>query len=250
MKKIKEEFVEFKKLIRSMPPLLFAIFILSVVLMNILANKSIDMKSDYLALDMGILVSWISFLMLDIVTKRYGLKAANEISIFALLINLFVCLLFFVISVIPGVWSQGISVETNQALDYTFRGTWFITLGSSVAFIISAIVNNTINFAIGKFEKKKDGFLSFAFRTYVSTCIGQFIDNFIFALLVSKLFFSWSIVQCLTCSFTGMLVELLMEIIFSFGGYKILEKMERDNVGKEYIEYRRNRYESAHNRDK
>ena len=43
----------------------------------------------------------------------------------------------------------------NIALNGTFAGTWYVLLGSSVAFLVSAITNNVLNFGIGKMFKKK-----------------------------------------------------------------------------------------------
>ena len=55
--------------------------------------------------------------------------------------------------------------------------------------IVSAAVNNFLNFAIGRlFRKNPDGRLAFAARSYVSTFIGQFFDNFVFAVLAFAVF--------------------------------------------------------------
>lgn len=39
--------------------------------------------------------------------------------------------------------------------------------------------------------------------------------NLIFALIVSHNFFGWTLTQCIMCAFTGAIVELLCEIVFS-----------------------------------
>ena len=63
---------EFKLLQRSVPSAVTALFAVSVVAMNLLANKSIDTGTTWLALDCGIIFSWAVFLIMDTVTKRYG----------------------------------------------------------------------------------------------------------------------------------------------------------------------------------
>lgn len=242
MQKIKKEFKEFFILLRSVPPVSFSLFILSVAAMNLLANKSIDIPVDWLALDCGIIVSWIAFLTMDVLTKHYGPKAACELSVFAILVNLILCLLFFVISVIPGVWSQsveGSEAIINAALNNTFGGTWYVVLGSAAAFIASAFINNFLNFGIGKlFRKKPDGFGAYVCRAYVSTAVAQFADNLVFALLVSHFFFGWSMVQCVTCAATGMVVELICELIFAPLGYRLCNDWKRQNVGQHYFEFK------------
>lgn len=238
MKRLKKEIREFFTLMRSVPAATVALFTISVFAMNLLANKSIDVNVDWLALDCGIIVSWIAFLSMDVLTKRFGPKAATEVSLFAIAVNLFFCLLFFLgAKVIPGIWgeSDGTGV-IDAALDSTFGGTWFIVLGSTVAFIASAFINNFLNFAIGKAFRKKEGAAAFLISAYVSTAVGQFADNLIFALLVSRIFFGWSFVQCLTCAATGMIAELLVEAAFSYFGYLICERWKKNGVGKDYFE--------------
>ena len=65
MKRIKEFFYDYKLLLRSVPGLVTTFFCISVVLMNLMANKTIiDVK--IVALDGGFLLSWIPFLCMDI----------------------------------------------------------------------------------------------------------------------------------------------------------------------------------------
>lgn len=237
---LKKEFLEFKILIRNIPSHIVALFIISIVVMNLLANKSLNIPLSWLALDAGILLSWLSFLTMDIITKHYGAKASNSLAIFAVFVNLLVALILFIASIIPGVWGEsfveGSEDIINNALNNTFGGTWYVLLGSTIAFITSALVNNLLNFTIGKLTKK-DNFVSFILRTYISTMIGQFVDNLVFAFIVSFVFFGWTPLQCVTCALTGAVVELLCEVVFSPLGYKIVQIWKKENVGKEYFEY-------------
>ena len=118
-----------KLLFRNIPSVITALFTVSVVIMNILANKTIY-KSDWLAIDGGILVSWLSFLCMDIITKAFGPKGATKLAIFAMLINAFVCVLFYFVSIIPNPPGEDFS-----AFNSVIGGTWFILLSSTVAFI-------------------------------------------------------------------------------------------------------------------
>lgn len=240
--KLRGELYELGLLFRNLPPLLFSVFVISVITMNLLANKSISLPFDWLALDCGIIVSWISFLSMDVITKHFGPKAATEVSIAAVFLNLLCCLFFFLASLIPGMWGEsyvdGSEAILNGALDRTFGGVWYVILGSTAAFIISAFVNNFINQEVGRlFSEKPDGFLAYACRTYVSTAVGQFTDNLIFALIVSHFFFGWTMKQCVMCALTGMVAELLCEALFSRLGYSICVRWRRDNIGAQYLDY-------------
>lgn len=232
--KWKNALADTKLLFHSIPAVVVALFTVSVVTMNILANKTIY-QSGWLAIDGGILVSWLSFLCMDIVTKAFGPRAATKLSVFAIGVNLLVCLIFFVVSIIP--------TETDYtAFNSIIGGTWFILLSSTVAFLFSAFVNNFLNWSIGKlFRKNPDGKLAYVTRSYLSTFIGQFFDNFVFAILTFTVFapvfwdgFSWTLLQCFTCSLLGAGLELLMEIVFSPIGYLVLKRWKRDGVGEEY----------------
>lgn len=236
--KLKKEAKEIKILLRSIPTTVVTLFVVSVICMNLLANKTL-LQVEWIALDGGILISWLSFMCMDIITKHFGPKASNQISILAVIINLLTCLIFFVASAIPS------NASDYTAFDNIFGGTWFILLGSTVAFLASAVINNMLNWVIGKqFRKAPDGKMAYVVRSYVSTFVGQFIDNFIFSIIVFVIFapmfwggFSWTVLQCTMCALTGAVAELLMEIAFSPIGYKITKRWKENAIGKEYLEY-------------
>ena len=73
-------------------------------------------------------------------------------------------------------------------------------------------------------------------RSFISTFVSQFVDNLTFALIVSLNFFGWTLTQCIGCAFTGAILELLCEVIFSPIGYRVAKKWDAENVGSEYIE--------------
>ena len=243
IKFIKKECKDISILLKSIPAPIFSLFVISIIAMNLLANKSINISWPWLALDCGIVVSWIAFLTNDIIVKHFGPKAATKISILAMLINFSICLLFFLASKIPGTWGEsyvdGSEEIINVAINKTFGGTWYVVFGSAIAFLISIIVNNVVNYGLGLVLKKNpNSFKTFAIRSYVSTGIGQFADNFCFALIVSHVFFGWTMLQCVTCSLTGMILELLFEVVFSPFGYKMCQKWRVENIGQLYFDYR------------
>jgi uncharacterized PurR-regulated membrane protein YhhQ (DUF165 family) len=77
---------------------------------------------------------------------------------------------------------------------------------------------------------KKDNFLSFIIRSYVSTIIGQIVDNLTFALIVSHVFFGWTLMQCISCAVAGAVIELLCEAVFSPLGYQITMRWKEENL--------------------
>ena len=235
--KIKQEKEETKILLHCIPATVVSLFVVSVICMNLLANKTLYQNS-WIALDGGILISWLSFMCMDIITKYFGPKASNKIAILASGINLLTCLIFYIASIIPS------NANDYTTLNSMLGGTWFILLGSTVAFLTSAVINNFLNWVISKaFRKNPDGKLAYATATYISTFIGQFIDNMIFSVIVFVIFapifwdgFHWSVLQCAMCAFTGAIAELIMEILFSPFGYKIVQNWKKHNIGEEYLD--------------
>jgi uncharacterized PurR-regulated membrane protein YhhQ (DUF165 family) len=151
-------------------------------------------------------------------------------------VNLLAVGLFAAVSLIP--------TETDySAFNSIFGGSWFIVLSSSLAFLASAVVNNGLNAAIGRlFESNPDGRVAYFTRSSVSTFIGQFVDNFVFASLVFMVFapiywggFSWTLPQCVSCSLIGAFMELFMEVIFSPIGYNVCRRWQREGVGSAYL---------------
>ena len=230
---------DYKVLLRSIPASTVTLFIVSVIMMNLLANKEL-ISLPWLALDCGFAVSWVSFLCMDMVCKRFGARASIMVSVMALGVNLAVSLVFWLLTLTPGMWGAyydtGLA-EVNDALNATIGGTWYVVLGSSCAMLASSVVNSLLNQAIGRLEHKNT-FGAFALRSYVSTGIAQFVDNLVFAIIVSHTFFGWTWLQVLTCSLTGAVAELLCEVFLSPVGYRVVRGWERENVGALYLQRR------------
>lgn len=232
---------DWKNLLRSIPSLVTSLFIVSVVVMNLMASKVIIM-TPVLGITGGLLLSWVPFLLGDIMVKTYGAKAATKINILGLLVNLVCIGVFQLVTVIE----VGAEPGAYDAFNSVFTQTWQIFVASSIAFIVSGVVNNFVNAGIGKlFKKNPDGKVAYMCRTYISTMLGQFVDNFIFAGLAFLVFFPLSIGSSLGYTLTSVigtgilaaLLELVMEMIFSPIGYKVCQKWRKESVGAEYLAY-------------
>lgn len=228
-KLIRSEYQEYRAILEKVPSLALTTFVLAVVMMNLLANKEL-FHTDWVALDCGFVLSWIPFLLMDCFCKVYGGRGALRISILAIAINLLTFGIFKLVSLTPGMWggfyATGLT-EVNYALNDTIGGSTWIVLGSAFAMAVSSAANSIINMAVAGIIRS-GGFSEFAARSFISTGISQFIDNFVFALVVSVPLFGWSLRQALFCSITAAGFELIMEILFSGTGYKLAERWSRD----------------------
>lgn len=224
---------ELAALLRSVPPAVSVLFVLTVIAMNFLARITL-VSLPWLALNAGICVSWLAFLLMDIVVRHFGARAANMLSVLAIAANLVCCLACFAVS---RLWSA-------PALDMILGGQWSVLLASTVAYVASAVMNNYTNVLIGRlFRKDPDGKAAYAARTYVSTLLSQIADNFLFIFLAFIVFpmipgalqVRWTLPQCVGCSLTCAVLELLTEVVFSPIGYTVSRKWKRRGVGAAYL---------------
>ena len=231
---------EYKLLLRSVPSMVTSVFILSVVCMNLLAGRELY-RSEYFCINSGLALSWISFLCMDCICKRFGARASMLISILAMFVNIVTSVIFRVLTLTPGRWAAyyaasdpAVGEMIHAGVDSTFGSAWYVVVGSACAMLLSSLVNSYLNAAIGK-AADKGGYRGFALRSLISTTAAQWVDNFVFSAMVSHVFFGWTWTQVLICSTTSMLIELAAEAIFSPVGYRVSRSWEQDKVGERYL---------------
>lgn len=227
LNKIKKEIKEFVPNIRSLPTILVVLYCVTIVVMNLLANKTI-FQNDLIAIDGGVVITWLVIVIADLVVLTKGPKNAIRLAIFGIFVNLIVSLIFFLVSLIP-------SSSNFDEFKRVLGGNWFILLSSTVAFLCSSSLNAIINFSIGKaFKNNSDSKVAYCLRCYVSTVISAFIDNLIFSCLCYMLFapifwngFSWTFIQCLMCALVYAGIELVIETLVTPFTYHIFKRLKQ-----------------------
>ena len=246
---------EWLKTLRSVPSLALALITVATVLMNILANKSI-INLPWLIQDAGILMSWVGFLVGDLLVKAFGSKNAIRVNLTCLGISLFISGLLAIVAVVPGEWSPvfdptinpgDLGSNINAAVNSVMGNVWYVILGSAVASAVGLVVNGlTQGLLIKKIETKHgDKYWGFFVASAASTMIGQIIDNMVFALLVSVKFFGWTWTQVMVCSLTGAIFELIIELVFSPLTYKISKNWKKSGIGTEWMKADKDNIEVA-----
>lgn len=236
---IKESVSDFKKV----PSWLVALSVVTTVLMNLLANKSL-IATDWWTGDCGIVVSWVMFLVMDIVTQRYGGKASFAVTMFDVAVALLMGGLMAGVAAVPesniSGWFYG--PEASQALNNVIGNNYLVLLVSLFAFICASCVDILMNVTIGKaFQKTKTfandtnkrgvkGFFIYFCRAYASTFVSQFVDNFVFASIAVPLLFKYpcNIWSLAVGAFLGAITELIIELIFAPIGYAAICKKEKE----------------------
>jgi uncharacterized PurR-regulated membrane protein YhhQ (DUF165 family) len=231
--KIRRSIRETGLLLKSIPAATLTIFVVSVVVMNLLASKII-LNESWIAMDAGIVCSWIAFLAMDMIVKRFGPKASAKVAIIAMLFNVGVAALFALAALVPGEWTLN---------DYATATSWWVIGASTTAFIVSAIADAFIHWMVLKaFKRRKESFKAHAASSYVSTMVGQFIDNLVFGLIFTFPFSATigapvTIGALIMFALVGAVVELLCQVIFSPLGFKIAERWRKQRIGQEYIDF-------------
>lgn len=243
------DFHDWKMLLRSIPGVVTMLFIMATITMNLAANKIVwsgiyinDIP--FVSITGGIFLSWAVFLVMDIVTKTYGTKASIKLTVLGALVNAIAVIFLALIALFPAKYPyEGASTTFDTLFGFLALDAapqpWQILISSTVAYIVSGIVNAIVNGLFGKiFRKNPDGKMAFYFRSYVSTIIGQFVDNFIFGALAFAVFAKfYTFPTLIGIALMGALIELFFEVFFSPIGYRICKKWQNEGVGKDYFEY-------------
>lgn len=235
---IKSSVAEFKKV----PSWLVALSVVTTVLMNLLANKSL-IATNWWTGDCGVFVSWVMFLVMDIVTQRYGGKASFAVTMFDVAVALLMGGLMAGVAAIPeseiSGWFYG--PEASAALNNVVGNNYLVLLVSLFAFICASGVDILVNLTIGKaFKKTKTfgedtnkrgvkGFFIYFCRAYASTFVSQFVDNLVFAGIAVPLLFMYPCTfgSLAMGAFLGAITELVIELIFAPIGYMAICKKEK-----------------------
>ena len=160
----------------------------------------------------GIMLSWATFMLMDICTEIYGKKATMQVYTMAGLVNILIVVLAQIVIAFPGVYP-----EQNQAFAQIFSNGPRTVLASFAAFWMGNFVNMNIMLKMKDNDKSGSGFLLFL-RALVSTVFGQFVDNAFFAALafaplgISLFEMTWR--DILTSSLFGTGMETLIESCF------------------------------------
>lgn len=160
----------------------------------------------------GIMLSWATFMLMDISTELFGKKDTMKIYTFAGLVNLLIVLLAQVVILIPGTYP-----EQNDAFIRIFSNGPRTVLASFAAFWVGNFVNMQIMLKMHDADKTGSKFMLFL-RALVSTVFGQFVDNALFATLafapigLSVFEMTWK--DIFTSSCMGVVNETLIETIW------------------------------------
>ena len=242
------DFRDWKMLLRSIPGVVTMLFIMATITMNLAANKIVWSGlningTPFVSITGGIFLSWAVFLVMDIITKTYGIKASIKLTVLGALVNAIAVIFLGLIALFPAKYPyEGASTVFDTLFGFEALAApqpWQILLSSTIAYIASGIVNAIVNGAFAKlFKKNPNGKMAFYCRSYASTIIGQFVDNFVFGGLAFAVFAKfYTFPTLIGIALAGALLELLCEVFFSPVGYRICKRWQSEGVGNDYFNY-------------
>ena len=181
------------------------------IAMNVFCMKPLSWGTNVVFSDGGQTISWIVFLISNVIVEVWGEKESIKVVSFAALTTFFLLIigrLLVMVPVLPEYYEQ------NNAFALIFSNGPRTICSSIVAFWIGGFVNVKI-IALMKKLAKKDGKLAFFTRASLSTLIGQLIDNALFMILafapfgISLYEMMWK--DIFTSVIIGTAIELFIE---------------------------------------
>jgi len=189
-----------------------AIYAVFTVVQNLFEMKTLGTEAFAFGGGGGLL-SWATFMIIDISTELFGKKDTIKLYTFAGIINLFIVTLAQVIIALPGVYP-----EQNEAFRLIFSNGVRTAFASFAAFWVGNYINMTVMIKMKDMCGEKDSKFLLFVRAVLSTVVGQFIDNFTFASLafapigLSAFEMEWK--HIFTSSCFGTFMETVNESIF------------------------------------
>lgn len=194
--------------------ILVSIYAVTSVVMNIFANKALSFGTPIIIMDGGLLISWLAFAIPNIILEVYGKNLAKFVSYVVATISFTIFIIGYIITKIPTLPSYS---EQSMHFAYIFDNGIRVIISSSIAFILSGLINIHI-IDILKSKIKNDNAIKFFKRAFVSSVVGQFVDNFLFQFLafapIGFSLYEMKFIDIWTAVISSTIVEVAIESIF------------------------------------
>jgi len=180
---------------------LYAAYCVGLVVMNLLASKQMDIL--LFTINLGLFISPVVFIILDIQSEVYGYRSAKDMIIAGLAVNIVVAIIYFAAVSVP----PSVNFVNQQAFRAVLGSTVRITVASVTAYYIGSLINAKVMVAL---KRKLDKYLFF--RAISSTVAGQAVDNVVFMTLAFAGVLPAAAI--ITMVIGGTIIETVYEVIF------------------------------------
>ena len=157
--------------------ILGAFYFSGSLIQNLLAVKMLG-TTTVTVCDSGLLISWLVFACMDIVTETMGKKSAIKYFTIASGLNLFFSIIYMIVMILPGT-----DEVMSESFANVFGTNWRIVFSSITAFWVGNYINAFIMYAMRVKSKNENSTAGFIARAIVSTIFGQLVDNTLFSVM-------------------------------------------------------------------
>lgn len=184
-------------------------------MMNFLCMKPLSFGTSFVWMDGGLLISWIVFLITNVITEVYGKAVALRVTAIAAAVTFFVSCIAALEVYIPT-----LPAYSQQALHfaYVFHNGPRTILASAIAFYVGTVVKVEGIDRLRQRLPSHAGSRGFVFRAVASTIVGQLVDNTLFETLafapVGLSLFEMRWHDIATAVLTSTATETLVEAAF------------------------------------
>ena len=196
---------------------LSVVYVAVAVTMNIFCMKALSFGTSVILCDGGLLISWLVFLVSNVVVEVWDERTALCLITFAAVTAFVLMLIGRLIVIIPTLPEYA---EQANAFALVFSNGPRTIIASASAFWVGNFVNVHIIAKIKKaLERKgKDNRVRFFLRAAFSTLIGQLADNALFMVLafapIGLSLYEMAWFDIMTSVFSGTVIELVIESCF------------------------------------
>lgn len=160
-----------------------------------------------IAVDGGVIVFPLSYIIGDLIVEFYGKKVAKDIIWGGFIVNVLAVIVFYIVIALPAYDGWDMQNAYASVLGFAPR----IIFGSLIAYVCSNLFNN---FIFTRLKKSKGIFAkSFIARALGSSAFAHIIDSLIFETIA--FFGVLPLNAFLTQAFFAYLFGILLEVIFS-----------------------------------
>ena len=196
---------------------LSVIYVAVAVTMNIFCMKALSFGTSVILCDGGLLISWLVFLISNVVVEVWDERTALYLTMFAAITSFILMVIGRLIVILPTLPEYA---EQANAFAMVFSNGPRTIFASATAFWVGNFVNVHIIAKIKRaLERRgKDNRVRFFLRAAFSTLIGQLVDNAMFMILafapigISVYEMAWF--DIMTAVLSGTVIELIMESCF------------------------------------
>lgn len=179
--------------------------------MNVFCMKPLSWGTDVVFSDGGQTISWIVFLISNVIVEVWGEKESIKVISFAAITTFLLLIIGRLLVMVPVLPEY---MEQNNAFSLVFSNGPRTIISSIIAFWIGGFINVEI-ISFMKKVIRKDGKVQFFLRASFSTLIGQLVDNALFMVLafapvgLSLYEMMWK--DIISSVIIGTAIELLIE---------------------------------------